>query len=83
RAGWVASWGPAKPIRREVVKRSEDAAGFKVLPRRWVVERTLGGLGRCRGLSRDSEQTTSSSAAFIKLARAHLRARRLVKRLGL
>jgi putative transposase len=82
-AAWVASWRPAKPIRLEVVKRSEDAAGFKVLPRRWVVERTFAWLGRCRRLRKDYEQTTSSSEAFVKLAMAHLMARRLVKRLGL
>jgi putative transposase len=82
-AAWVASWRPARPIRLEVVKRSEDTAGLVILPRRWVVERTFAWLGRCRRLSKDYEQTTSSSEAFVKLAMAHLMARRLVKRLGL
>jgi putative transposase len=80
-AAWVASWRPARPIRLEVVKRDEP--GWKVLPRRWVVERTFAWLGRWRRLSKDYEETTSSSEAFVKLAMAHLMARRLVKRLGL
>ena len=79
-ADWVAAWRPAKPIRLEVGERTEP--GFKVLPRRWVVERTFAWLGRCRRLSKDYEGTTSSSEAFVKLAMVHLMARRLVKRLG-
>jgi len=78
---WVAAWRPAKPIRLEVVERTEP--GFKVLPRRWVVERTFAWLGRCRRLSKDYEGTIESSEAFVKLAMSHLMARRLVKRLGL
>ena len=76
---WVASWRPAWPIRREIVERTEP--GFKVLRRRWVVERTFAWLGRCRRLSKDYEQTISSSEAFVKLAMIHLMARRLVKKL--
>ena len=76
---WVASWRPAWPIRLEIVKRAEP--GFKVLPRRWVVERTFAWLGRCRRLSKDYEATTASSEAFVKLAMIHLMARRLVRKL--
>jgi putative transposase len=76
---WVASWRPAWPIRLEIVERTEP--GFKVLRRRWVVERTFAWLGRCRRLSKDYEQTISSSEAFVKLAMIHLMARRLVKKL--
>jgi putative transposase len=49
--GRVARWRPARPIRLEIVKR--DGPGFKVLKRRWVVERTIAWLGRCRRLSKD------------------------------
>ncbi len=35
----------------EIVKRSDKAHGFIVLPKRWVVERTLAWLGRCRRLA--------------------------------
>jgi putative transposase len=37
----------------EIVKRSDAAKGFEVLPHRWIVERTLGWLGRSRRLSKD------------------------------
>ena len=39
----------------EVVKRSDDIKGFEVLPKRWIVERTFGWLGRYRRLSKDYE----------------------------
>jgi putative transposase len=77
--GWVARFRAARPIRLEVVKR--DGPGFKVLKRRWVVERTFAWLGRCRRLSKDYEGTTTSSEAWVKLAMVHLMARRLVKKL--
>ena len=38
-AGWVAAWRPARPIRLLIVKRTEP--GFRILRRRWVVERTF------------------------------------------
>jgi putative transposase len=78
-AGRVARFRPARPIRPQVVKRT--GPGFKVLKRRWVVERTFAGLGRCRRLSKDDEGTTASSEARVKLAMVHLMARRLVKKL--
>ena len=52
----------------EVVKRSDDVKGFKVLPHRWVVERTFGWLGRYRRLARDYEHTTSSSKSMVYIA---------------
>jgi putative transposase len=78
-ADWVAAWRPARPVRLEVVERKEP--GFKLVKRRWVVERTFAWLGRCRRLSKDYEGTTASSEAFVKLAMIHLMARRLVKKL--
>ncbi len=59
----------------EIVKRSDDVKGFQVLPRRWVVERTFGWLGRYRRLARDYEHTTSSSEAMVYIASA----RRMLK----
>ena len=70
----------AVPVRLQVVPR-RLAHGFEVLPRRWVVERTFAWLGRYRRLSKDYEATCSSSEAFVKLAMAHLMARRLARRL--
>lgn len=52
----------------EVVRRPPDAKGFTVLPRRWVVERSFGWLGRYRRLCRDFEHTVSSSEAMVYLA---------------
>ena len=63
----------------EIVKRSDDATGFKVLPRRWVVERTFGWIGRYRRLSKDYEQLTATSETMILLAMINLMSRRLEK----
>jgi putative transposase len=48
-----------------------------VLPRRWVVERTFGWLGRYRRFSKDYEEFTESSEAMIHLAMIHVMLRRL------
>jgi transposase len=61
----------------EVVKRSDYAKGFEVLPKRWVVERTLAWLGRCRRLAKDFENLTRNAVAFIHLASIRLMLRRL------
>jgi transposase len=59
----------------EIVKRSDR--GFKILPRRWVVERTFAWLGRCRRLSKDFENLTRNALAFLRLASIRLMLRRL------
>jgi transposase len=64
-------------IRLEIVKRNDDTQGFQVLPRRWVVERTLGWLTRCRRLCRDYERTIAHAEDFIKIAMIRLMAARL------
>ena len=55
----------------QIVKRSNTAQGFEVLPRRWVVERTLAWLGRCRRLSKDWEKSIASAEAWVLIA--HIR----------
>ena len=55
----------------QIVKRSDSATGFEVLPRRWVVERTLAWLGRCRRLSKDWEKSIASAEAWALIA--HIR----------
>lgn len=55
----------------QIVKRSDTAEGFEVLPRRWVIERTLAWLGRCRRLSKDWEKSTASAKAWLLIA--HIR----------
>ena len=71
---WVASFGNWV---LEIVKRSDDVKGFKVLPRRWVVERTFGWLMKFRRLSKDYEETVKSSEAWILLAMTNIMTRRL------
>ncbi|HWR25415.1 MAG TPA: IS5 family transposase [Methanosarcina sp.] len=61
----------------EIVKRSDDIKGFKVLPRRWVVERTFGWLGRYRRLSKDYEGLTESSQALIYAAMIRIMIKRI------
>ena len=60
-----------------VVKRSDQAKGFVVLPMRWVVERTLSWLTRDCRLVRHYELYFQTSVAFIRLAMIRLMARRL------
>ncbi|WP_442873146.1 IS5 family transposase [Aurantimonas sp. A3-2-R12] len=60
-----------------IVKRSDTARGFEVLPRRWVVERTFAWLGRCRRLAKDFENLSRNALAFLKLASIRLMLRRL------
>lgn len=64
----------------EIVKRDKGVKGFQVLPRRWVVERTFGWLGRYRRLSKDYEELTETSEAMLYAAMVHLMARRLGRR---
>ena len=61
----------------EIVKRPKDRKGFVVLPRRWVVERTLGWFGRYRRLSKDYEESPDSSEAVILIAMINLMVHRL------
>jgi len=52
----------------EIVKRSDRAKGFEVLPKRWLVERTFAWLNRCRRLAKDFENLTRTALTFVKLA---------------
>ena len=61
----------------EIVKRSDQANGFEVLPKRWVVERTLAWLNRCRRLAKDFENLSSRALAFLRLASIRLMLRKL------
>ena len=77
-AGWVVEW-----VRDEygwrlvIVSKPADQVGFVVHPRRWVVERTFGWLGRYRRLSKDYEELPERSEAWIDAAAIHLMLRRL------
>ncbi len=65
--------------RIEVVKRSAQAKGFDVIPRRWVVERTIAWINRCRRLAKDYENLNRTAIAFIRLASIKLLLRRITR----
>lgn len=60
----------------EIIRRSDRDPGFKVLPRRWVVERTFAWMTRWRRLVRDYEQRLDVSEAMILIALGSLLLRR-------
>jgi putative transposase len=63
----------------EIVERDPNTKGFKLIPYRWVVERTFAWLGRFRRLSKDYERSTASSEAFIYLASIKVLLRRCTR----
>lgn len=76
-AEWM-SWVKEKyRIVLEPVLRTEKQKGFSVLPRRWVVERTLAWLNQFRRLSKDYEELPTTSETFIYMAMTRLMLRRL------
>lgn len=69
---WVASIHRHRTLRLHIVKRSDKASKFKVLPKRWIVERTFGWLSKYRRMSKDYETATESSVAMIHIAMIRL-----------
>jgi len=63
----------------EIVSRPDQAKGFVVLAKRWIVERTFGWLGRCRRLAKDFEHLTRTQLAFVQLAMIRLMMRRIAR----
>ena len=63
----------------EIIRRSDAAEGFEVLPRRWGVERSFAWLGRCRRLAKDWERSIESSTAWALVASIRLMTRRLAR----
>ena len=77
-AGRLVAWVRARTgWALAIVRRPRGRQRFEVLPRRWVVERTFGWLGRCRRLSKDYEAVPASTEAWIYLAMIQLMLRRL------
>ncbi len=72
---WLASQGV--PYTIEVVTKAEGTPGFVPVKIRWVVERAIAWLGRCRRLSKDYEYNTSSSEAWVQIAAIQQMTRRL------
>ena len=72
--------GAAKAMRNlavEIVRRADHAKGFVVEPKRWIVERTIAWLGRCRRLAKDWENRNHNALALLRLASIRLMLRRL------
>ena len=63
----------------QIIKRSDHAKGFEILPRRWVVERTFAWLGRCRRLAKDFKKTIASAEAWIHVANLRLLTQRIAR----
>jgi putative transposase len=64
-------------LKTEIVKRSDRAQGFVVLPKRWIVERTIAWLNRCRRLAKDWENLNRNALAFLRLASIRFMLRKL------
>jgi len=63
----------------EIIKRSDTAKGFQLLPRRWVVERTIAWLNRNRRLAKDFEASIESATSWLYIASVKLLGRRLAR----
>jgi len=64
-------------LETEIVRRSDQMKGFAVLRKRWIVERTLAWLNRCRRLAKDWENLNRKGLAFLRLASLRLMLRKL------
>jgi putative transposase len=75
-AGKLVQWvEQLKAFVLRIIKRTDK--GFKILPKRWIVERTFGWFGKYRRLSKDYERLIENSEATIKLAMINIMIRRL------
>jgi len=69
-------------VKVEIVKRFDQAKGFMVLPKPWVVERTFAWFGRCRRLAKDWECLNHKARSFVRLASIRLMLNRLGRNPG-
>jgi transposase len=67
-------------VNLEIVRRSDPAKKFTVLPKRWIAERTIGWLNRCRSLAKDWECLNQKALAFLRSALIRLRRRKLCRK---
>jgi len=75
---WLRNLLPGRGVRLEIVKRSDrHKHTFKVLPKRWIVERTFGWLSKFRRLSKDYEFRTENSETMILISAIQLMLNRL------
>jgi transposase len=66
-----------RELKLAIVKRSDQAKTFVVLPKRWIIERTFAWLNRCRRLAKDWECLNRKALAFLKLASIRIMLRKL------
>ena len=79
-AGKLVDWTrDSLRIVLQIVKRSDDMTGFVVLPRRWVVERTLAWIVRHRRCARDYERLPAHHEAMVRWSMIRIISRRLTK----
>ena len=79
-AGKLVAWAAQRlRLRLQIVKRSDDATGFVVLPRRWVVERTLAWIARHRRCVRDYERLPTHHEAMVRWSMIRITSQRLAK----
>ena len=74
---WVKQLRPFGQLKLEIVRRSDRANGFEVLPKRWIVERTFGWLIKSRRLCRDYEVRLDHSEAMVRICMIRLMVKRL------
>jgi putative transposase len=74
---WVKQLRPCGKLHLEIVRRCDQSKGFKILPKRWIVERTFGWLYKSRRLRTDYEVRLDHSEAMIRICMIRLMVRRL------
>jgi putative transposase len=79
---WVKALRPRGRLHLDIVRRPDDAKGFQVLHRRWIVERTFGWFVKQRRLVRDYEARTQHSEAMLYITMIPLMLRRLASSKG-
>jgi len=78
--GKLVSWvNETFGIDLEIVKRTDDLSGFVLIPRRWVVERTFGNLGRYRRLTKEYELLPEHSESMVKVAASKMLLNRITQ----
>ncbi len=76
---WVKQLRPYGRLKLEIVRRCDGVKGFKVVPKRWIVERTFGWFFKSRRLCRDYEVRIDHSEAMLRICMIRLMVRRLAK----
>ena len=76
---WVKGLRPFGKLHLDIVRRSDDAKGFELVRKRWIVERTFSWLYKSRRLSRDYEQRTDHAESHIYVCMCRLMLKRLAK----